>query len=196
MFRNFFLSGGLLVLFSTIVMATEDEKKIETMVVTAYRTPAPVNQLGSTVTVITSEQLEKRQSAAVSDLLRDVPGLMVNRSGGLGAQTQLRIRGAEANQVMVFIDGMEANDPATDSAFDFAHLLSSDIERIEIIRGPQSALWGSDALAGVINIITKRVKGTSKISGFTEGGSFGTLRGGVKLEVHQKITIINLAAHI
>ena len=159
--------------------------QMETMVVTASRTPLPLSQAGSSISVITAEQLQKRQVAPVSEILRDIPGLMVNRSGVLGTQTQVRVRGAEANQVLVFIDGVEANDPASDDAFDFAHLLSSDIERIEVIRGPQSALWGSDALAGVINIMTKRGKGAPKITGFAEGGSFGTLRGGGSIGASQ-----------
>ena len=178
MYRNLSRFLLLFVSLSAIGVSAAEPGQMETMLVTASRTPVSLEQSGSSVTVITAEQLEKRQSVLVSEILRDVPGLMVSRSGVLGAQTQVRVRGAEANQVLVFIDGIEANDPASDDAFDFAHLLTSDIERIEVIRGPQSALWGSDALAGVINIITKRGKGAPKMTGYAEGGSFGTLQGG------------------
>jgi vitamin B12 transporter len=135
----------------------------------------PNRYSGATMTVVTREQLEQRQVPFVADILREVPGLAVNRSGGVGALTQIRLRGAEASQTLVLIDGVEANDPASGSAFDFAHLLTADVERIEIVRGPQSALWGSDALAGVINIITRRGRGPLEFSGSIEGGSFGTV---------------------
>jgi vitamin B12 transporter len=124
--------------------------------------------------VINRQDLEQRQLSAISEILRDVPGVAVNRGGVVGSTTQIRIRGAEGNQVLVFIDGVEVNDLAQGSEFNFAHLSTSEIERVELIRGPQSALWGSDALAGVINISTKRGAGAIKISGFAEAGSFGS----------------------
>ena len=133
---------------------------------------------GSSFTVLDREILEQRQSSSLSEILRDVPGFAVNRSGVQGSTTQIRVRGAEGNQVLVFIDGIEVNDLAQGSEFNFAHLTAAEIERAEIIRGPQSALWGSDALAGVINITTRRGKGAATISGFAEGGSFGTKHSG------------------
>lgn len=144
-------------------------------VVTASRVAVPAAQVGSAVTVITGEELEQRQTVLVSDILRDVPGLAVNRAGAVGNTTQVRIRGAEANQTLVLIDGVEVADP-TISEFNFANLLAADIERIEIVRGPQSALWGADAIGGVINIITKRGREGYAITGSAEAGSFGTLQ--------------------
>src|SRR5262249_35014951 len=129
-------------------------------VVTATRLPTSIDRVGNAITVITEEQMRDRQASSVADVLRMVPGLAVNRSGGgVGTLTQVRIRGAEANQTLVLIDGIEVNDPSGGSEFDFGNLLTSGIERIEILRGPQSALYGSDAVGGVINIITKRGEG-------------------------------------
>jgi vitamin B12 transporter len=148
--------------------------RLDPIVVTATRTETPLSQVGSALTVITAEELEQQQIRYVSDVLREVPGLAVNRSGGVGQFTQLRIRGAEGNHTLVLIDGIEVNDPSADSEFDFARLLAADIERIEILRGPQSVLYGSDAIGGVVNIITKRGRGRPTFTGSLEGGSFST----------------------
>ncbi|MSR15565.1 MAG: TonB-dependent receptor [Gammaproteobacteria bacterium] len=146
----------------------------EEIVVTAARIPIPQRQAGPGVTVISRETIEARNPRYVTDLLRDVPGFAVSRLGGAGKQTQLRVRGAEAHHVMVLIDGVEANDFSLDDAFDFAHLQADEIERIEIVRGPQSALWGSDALAGTINIITREADKALTARGGVEYGSFDT----------------------
>jgi len=149
-------------------------------VVTATRIPMSVDRVGNAITVITEEQIRERQVTSVADILRTVPGLAVNRSGaGVGTLTQVRIRGAEANHTLVLIDGIEVNDPAAGSEFDFGHLLASGIERIEVLRGPQSALYGSDAVGGVINIITKRGKGKPSGYASVEAGSFQTGRADV-----------------
>ena len=161
--------------------AAADSSRLETIVVTASRTPVPEASVGSSMTVIEHDELEQRQSASIAEILRDVPGFAVSRSGVLGSSTQIRVRGAEGNHVMVMIDGIEANDMAQGDEFGFAHLLASDVERIEIIRGPQSALWGSDALAGVINIITRRGAGPITARGSFEAGSFATINGGASL---------------
>lgn len=153
----------------------------DTILVTASRIPVPAADSGSSVTVISREEIERRQFNSLSDLLRGTPGLAVSRSGGIGAQSQLRLRGAEANQVLFLIDGVEANDPAGNGELALEHLTTWDIERIEIVRGPQSALWGSDALAGVVNIITRRPDGRVQAQGFAERGSFDTWYGGASV---------------
>jgi len=142
--------------------------------VTANLVPTPARAVGSAVTVITGEELEQRQTRLVSDALREVPGLAVNRAGPVGQLTQVRIRGAEGNQTLVLIDGIRANDPSAGSEFDFAHLMASDIARIEVLRGPQSALYGSDAVGGVINIVTRQGSGPMSAELQAEGGSFRT----------------------
>ncbi len=166
------------VLFNFSISAQSVSDDLESIVVSASRVPVSVALSGSSVTVIDRESIEKRQLSSLSEILREVPGLSVNRGGVLGSSTQIRVRGAEANQLLVFIDGIEVNDLAQSSEYNFAHLSASEIENAEIIRGPQSALWGSDALAGVINIKTRRGSGPMKISAFAEGGSFGSAHGG------------------
>ena len=147
------------------------------LVVTATRVPISPDRVGSSITVITAEELEDKQTTFISDALRRVPGLAVGRTGGFGNLTQIRIRGSEGNHTLVLIDGVEVNDVGFNSEFDFGNLLSDNIERIEILRGPQSTLWGGDAIGGVINIITKKGKGAPSLSAFLEGGSFQTGRG-------------------
>ncbi|HEX9810406.1 MAG TPA: TonB-dependent receptor, partial [Alphaproteobacteria bacterium] len=147
------------------------------IVVSASRVPLPTHESGSAVTVLTGEQLEARGIRIVSDVLRDVPGLAVSRTGSVGGFTQVRIRGAEGNHTLVLIDGIEVNNPAGGSEFDFAHLLAAEIARIEVLRGPQSALYGSDAIGGVINIVTKRPGRGWSATGRGEAGSFSTWDG-------------------
>lgn len=147
------------------------------VVVSASRVPEPARESGSAVTVITEQQLEDRQVRIVSDVLRDVPGLAVSRSGTIGSLTQVRIRGAEANQTLVLIDGIEVNNPAGGSEFQFQNLLDAGISRIEVLRGPQSALWGSDAIGGVINIVTKTPEAGWDFTARAEGGSMKTANG-------------------
>lgn len=129
--------------------------------------------VGSSTTVVTGEELRSQQIRHAADALRSLPGVSVNRGGGFGAQTQIRIRGAEANHTLVLIDGVVAND-TNNGAFDFSDLSAENIERIEVIRGPQSGLYGSNAIGGVINIVTKGGRGPLEVTARTEGGSFGT----------------------
>ena len=130
------------------------ETLIDPITITASQFAVPVQEVAGAVTIITKQQIENSQATYVAELLQQVPGLNVSRQGGDGGLTQIRLRGAEANQVLVLIDGIEVNDPASSSEFNFTHLRAANIERIEVMRGPQSSLWGSDALAGVINIVT------------------------------------------
>ena len=159
-------------------LAGEKQEELETIVVAASRVPAPIAEIASSVTVIEREQFVDRQSVFVSDLLKDVPGVAVSRQGPAGALAQIRVRGAEANQAMVLIDGIKANDPSLTDTFDFAGLTAFDVERVEVVRGPQSALWGSDSIAGVINVITRRAEKGPTAEAFLEGGSFETINAG------------------
>ena len=144
-------------------------------VVSATLVPTPADQIASSVTVVTAAEIERDQRRTVPDVLRNLPGLNLVQTGGPGGQTAVFMRGTNANHVKVFIDGIDASDPSTpNGAFDFAHLLAGDIERIEVLRGPQSGLYGSDAIGGVISITTKRGEGPPKVTGMVEGGSFGT----------------------
>src|SRR6185437_308449 len=145
------------------------------IVVSPTTIPTPSNEIASSVTVITAADLERDQIRTVPDALNTVPGLNVVQSGGPGSQTAIFMRGTNSNHVKVLIDGIDVGDPSTpNGAFDFAHLLTGDIEKIEVLRGPQSGLYGSDAIGGVIAITTKRGEGPPKVSAYAEGGSFGT----------------------
>lgn len=163
--------------------AQEEDAKpaLPEIVVSASRIALPAERVGSAVSVVTATEMKRRGQQFVSDVLRDVPGLAVSRTGAPGAQTAIRIRGAEANHTLVVIDGIEVNDQSAGSEYDFARLRTDDIERIEILRGPQSALFGSDAIGGVISITTKR--GHDGFSGRAdlEGGSFRTGKAGAAL---------------
>jgi vitamin B12 transporter len=145
----------------------------DTVFVTASMTPAQSYTIGNAISVLTAEDIEQRQNPVVSDLLRSIPSLAVNRSGGPGQITQVRMRGAEGNHTLVLVDGVEANELNFNGEFDYASLLAVGIERIEVLRGAQSALYGSDALGGVINIITKGGHPGFSAEGTAEGGSFG-----------------------
>jgi vitamin B12 transporter len=164
--------------FALATPCAQAADKIEKVVVTANRIGAASGErLGTAISVLTREQLDQRQTRFVSDVLRDVPGIAVSRSGGPGSSTQVRMRGAEGNHTLVLLDGADIGDPFQ-GEFDFAGLLASDIERIEILRGSQSALYGSDAIGGVINIIARRGKGDLAVEGFAEAGSFETWQAG------------------
>jgi vitamin B12 transporter len=136
--------------------------------------------LGSSATVLEPLDLELRQTGIVSDILRDVPGIAVSRSGALGQFTQIRVRGAESNHTLTMIDGIKASDPFF-GEFDFASLLADDFARIEVLRGEQSALYGSDAIGGVIHYITATGAEAPGIRARAEGGSFGTAAGTLRV---------------
>src|SRR5450631_247908 len=143
--------------------------------VSATQIPTPVGELANSVTIITAADLERDQRRSVPDALNAVPGVNVVQTGGPGGQTSIFMRGTNPNHVKVFIDGIDAGDPSSPAGnFDFAHLLTGDIAQIEILRGPQSGLYGSDAIGGVISITTKKGDGPPKITALLEGGSFGT----------------------
>ncbi len=146
----------------------------EEVVVTASRVPIEAEQSGSAISVIDGAVLEQRQSETVFDALREVPGIAVSRSGGLGSISEIRMRGGEASHTLVLIDGVAVNDPAIQSEFNFANLLSAGIERIEVLRGPQSALWGADAVTGVVNVVTLSPQPGIFARAAAEGGSFAT----------------------
>ncbi|BCW90686.1 Vitamin B12 transporter BtuB [Alphaproteobacteria bacterium SO-S41] len=156
--------------------ATPEEADEEIVVTGASRVAIRVDQSGSAVSVLTAGDLEARQTRFVSDVLREIPGVAINRSGPAGGTTQLRLRGAEGNHTLVVIDGIEVNEPFN-GEFDFSGLMADDIERIEVIRGQQSALYGSDAIGGVVNIVTRRGNGPFNGAARLEGGSFGTFAG-------------------
>jgi vitamin B12 transporter len=154
----------------------------EQVVVTANRSAAPVDQVGQQVTVLTLPQIRLDQETGVADMLARTPGVVVTRNGGPGETTALDIRGADSDQTVVLIDGVKVNDPSDVGAgYDFANLLTGDVSRIEVLRGPQSTLYGSEAIGGVVNIITNGATRPLQGDVQAEGGSYGTayVRGGI-----------------
>ena len=179
-FLSLFALGHPVHAASEVEVGSADQMDIiETreVVVSATKTPIPVTHLTSAVEVITEEDLTRRQVKTVADALRLSQGLTVLSNGGPGTSTSVRIRGSNSDQVLVLIDGAIMNS-ATLGNFDFANLTTDNIERIEILRGAQSMLWGADAMAGVINITTKRGTGAPSASSFFEYGSFSSIREG------------------
>ncbi|HTT81848.1 MAG TPA: TonB-dependent receptor plug domain-containing protein, partial [Rhizomicrobium sp.] len=148
----------------------------ETVVVTATRVPTPEAKVASSITVITAKDIAAKQQQTLPDVLADAPGLNLVQSGGPGGQTSVFMRGTDSNHVKVLVDGIDVSDPSSPTGtYDFGQFLTQDIARIEILRGPQSGLYGSDAIGGVINIITKSGAGPLHATGDIEGGSFDTL---------------------
>ena len=149
----------------------------ETIVVTASRIPIASEQAGASFTVLDEEYLDRRQALTVEELLRGTPGVAVSRSGVLGTFSQVRMRGAEANHTLVLLDGIEIADPALGGELDFSHFLAANLRRIEIVRGPLSALWGSDAVAGAINLISAPEAFGRSLTTSVEAGQFNTRKG-------------------
>jgi vitamin B12 transporter len=146
------------------------------VVITAFRSEQTLARAGSAITVITADEIQKAGAKSLTDVLRPVPGLDIHESGGTGSMTNVTLRGSNPGQTLVLIDGIRVGDAAaTDGAIDLSALSVTDIERIEVLRGPQSALYGSDAMGGVINIITRKGQGPVTRTLSLEGGSYGTL---------------------
>lgn len=130
------------------------------IVVTANRAETPVSKVGLSVSVITADDITRLQTPGVTELLRTVPGLTGTRSGGIGTLSSVFVRGASSDHTVALIDGVKINDPSsTAGGFDFGRLMTGTIERVEVVRGPQSVLWGSQAIGGVVNIITRKAEG-------------------------------------
>lgn len=151
------------------------------IVVTATRSgdAIPIELVGSSVTVIDDQDLQDRQTRILSDVLRDVPGVAVNRTGAIGGSTQIRIRGAESNHTLVFVDGIKVDDPY-DGEYDFGTLLNDEASRVEVLRGQQSSLYGSDAIGGVVSYTTLSGREAPGTMARIEGGSMGTISGGAR----------------
>lgn len=166
-----FISTALLLGAATFAQA-ESKTELEPIhVYSAYATSVNQDQTASSVTILTEKDFAARNATYVSDVLKTVPGVALGVSGGRGTLTSLFLRGANSNQTAVIIDGVKMK-PASNQGFDFGGLSLSNIDRIEILRGEQSALWGSDAMGGVIYITTK--SGLYKDKPFNVDFDFGT----------------------
>jgi len=185
MTRSILLSTAALAALTLPVIARADTamntNATETVVVSATRTEQPLDVTGASVSLIDASDLKTQQTVSLTDVLKDVPSLVVVRNGGLGQPASISLRGGEAGQTVVLIDGVRVNDASTtddSAAAALGDLLVNNIDRVEVLRGPQSTLYGSDAIGGVINVITKR-GGPFGLDASAEGGSFGTFHANV-----------------
>jgi vitamin B12 transporter len=165
------------------------------VVVTAFRYETPIARSGSSITVVGADALENASPGTLTNIMRAVPGANVVESGGTGATAEVRLRGAETGHTLVLIDGVRVNDSATvRDEFDFSLVNPDQIERIEILRGPQTALYGSDAMGGVVNIITKKPVEGSRLAASVEGGSYGTFAQALSGSLRSDDTSVLLSA--
>ncbi len=154
------------------------EEKLEDITVTsATKSTQNINDVTSNINVITAQEIEERHYTTVTEALNSLPGVSFTSNGGLGTTSTLRLRGFNNNKVLVIIDGVRYNDISNSSGASFAHLMASDIESIEVLKGAQSGVWGADAAAGVISITTKTAKKGLHFQASQEFGSFGTTVG-------------------
>ena len=165
----------LLMLAVAVPAAAQETKKLDPVIVTGTKIETPAEQVGATVTVIDGEEIETRIYPTVDEALRQVPGVEIRRSGSFGKTTSISIRGANPNQVQVLVDGVRVKSP-TLGQVDLADIAPESIERIEIIRGPQSTIYGADAIGGVVQIITKRGSGPPTAYASQEVGNYDTYR--------------------
>ena len=186
MLRNTLKSVFCYTLLSTMPSFAQDTQDtadqtpryiLDTVVVTGNKIETPLRQVSSSIAVITAEDMARSGQTTVAEVLRDVGGLSVAQTGGTGANASVFLRGAESAYTLFLIDGVEVNDPMSPGrGYSPAHLTVDQVERIEVLYGSQSTLYGSDAIAGVVNIITKRGEGPPKIGATIEGGALGTFR--------------------
>lgn len=187
---------GLVLAVSGSVMAEEKTAQLGEVVVTATRDEVPIEQVGSSISVITAKEIEQQQKRTVADALRMVPGLDVKSYNGAGSPTDISLRGAPSYHTLVLVDGVEVNDPSdAQGGYNFANLTTDNIERIEVLNGPQSTLYGSHAIGGIINIITKRGEGKMKAFLTAEGGSHYTAKetAGISGSVKQFQYLFNIS---
>jgi len=177
------LVGSIASLALVDAVVAADSGVVDSAVITATRSEQVLSKIGDSITVLTADEVRKRQKTSLSDLLATTPGVAVVRNGGLGATTSLFIRGAEPEQTVVLIDGVKLNDPsAPGGGYNFAELLADDTSRVEVLRGPESTLWGSQAIGGVVNLITTVPEGPLKSSISIEGGSQETGHARARIE--------------
>ncbi len=172
-----------------------DTNGAEEIIVTANRRAQPLSQVGSSVTVLTEQDLQASQQIFLLNALESVPGLSSNQTGAFGGTASISIRGAGGNNTLMLFDGVQLNDSSSPSnAFNFGTLDTANIARIEVLRGPQSVLYGSDAIGGVINVITKTYEDGFGGQVFGEYGSFDSFRGGAQLHGGSEAFGFNLSA--
>ncbi|WP_291076857.1 TonB-dependent siderophore receptor [Hyphomonas sp.] len=179
------LLGAVAMGTSLVAVAQEtpqEDTRLDTIIVDGSRLDQTLTEIGSSVSVITSEDMDELGVDFALDAVATAPGVTINQNGAFGGSASVRIRGASSDQTLVLIDGVPVSDPTgTGGGYNFAYLDTDNIERIEVLKGPQSTLWGSDAIGGVVSITTKRPTEGFSGSVFGEYGSFNTVRGGATI---------------
>jgi len=161
----------------------DDTALDDTLIVYGVRLDQPATEVGSSVSVLTADEIEALGSSFVLDAIATMPGVTINQNGSFGGVATVRIRGASSAQTLVIIDGVIANDPSSPGGgFDFARMDPANIDRVEVLKGPQSTLWGTDAIGGVVNIVTKQPEEGLNGNVFAQTGSYNSFRGGVEFE--------------
>lgn len=166
-------------LAAQVSLNAQEENK--TMIITATKAKQEQSEITANTTIITSETIKNKHYTDITELLSDVSGVTFSRNGGIGRNVDLFLRGMGSNRTLVLIDGIRFQDPSSTAGADFANLMITDIEKVEIIKGAQSGIWGADAAAGVINIITKKAKDGFSSSANIEYGSYETKKYGANL---------------
>lgn len=187
-----FLLGGLVCALLPDLAAADYSMvtELDTVVVTANRVGTDLDKVGSAITIITEKAIKEKQKLYVLDYLRSVPGVNIAQTGNMGSATNVSIRGAD--RVLIMLDGIEMGDPSgTSGGYNLGNLTVDSIERIEVVRGPQSTLYGSEAMGGVINIITKKGSGAPKIAMSVEGGAYQTFT--ERLDLNGSNSLFNYA---
>lgn len=182
--KTIILIGGLFVAAPAFAQeapqpdAASDTASDDTVVVVANRSPVAADRVAASVTVLDKAAIDRAQDLGIAELLVRTPGVTLSRNGGYGTATSVRIRGAEGDQTVVVIDGVKLNDPAsTGGGYNFGNLLVGDAARVEVLRGPQSILWGSQAIGGVVNIVTPLPERALEANFDVEAGSRDTVSG-------------------
>lgn len=199
-FRSMLGAGVVLAVLVQVAQAQNNLGTVALPVIAVSPTTiaTPLEQLGSSVTVFTQADIERTQRRTIPDLLNLVPGVHVVQNGTVGTQTSVFMRGSNSNHVKVLIDGVDIGDPSNpNGAVDFGFLTTADVERVEVLRGPQSGLYGANAIGGVISITTKKGSGPAKATGFIEGGSFKTFNQAAGLSgSHERFNYAFNASHL
>ncbi|MBN2569248.1 MAG: TonB-dependent receptor [Deltaproteobacteria bacterium] len=190
-----FLCTFLIVPASISAQEVDAVVTLEETVVTASRIEEFLKYSPDSITVVTEKEIQEKGKQTVIDVLKDIPGISIAQYGTPGGSSSIYMRGTNNAHTLIMIDGMRVGDPmATDGKMSITDLSTDNIEKIEVVRGAQSVLYGSDAIGGVVNIITKKGKGKPKFYLSSEGGSFETFR--EKVGVSGSNDKINYAASV
>lgn len=183
--RSLFILASSIHLCISVAQAQDpaDNENIDEIVVEAFRLPSQLSDTGSSVWIVDRALIESRGYLQMTDVLTTVPGVTINQNGTFGGQASARIRGATSDQTLVLVDGIMVNDVSTPGGgFNFGVFDVSDVERVEVLKGPQSTLWGSDAIGGVINVVSRTPEEGLNADVRVSGGSFGSQQYGLSVE--------------